>query len=217
MNRRCDAVTADESSIEPDSLAWRLLLGVWMLIGIVFISTGCTTSRVTTTDRTAVEQALLARTAEDVIGQFMAVPPAEGRGFRLDETGLDGPDKIHIAAAMKARFLKDGLRLTTGTAPSDATIVPRVLMSGIDDDEYLLGIPSIPIPVPGYATVHLPEMAIFKLHTQRGRTELGYTAYESASGAPLANQDPLQSTRKYRRWTIFFVLMFRTGDLGDPF
>ena len=73
------------------------------------------------------------------------------------------------------------------------------------------------MPIPGYTTIHLPELALFKLHTQRGRTELGYSAFDTQSGASIADQPPIYSVRKYRRWTILFLFMFRTGDLGKPF
>ena len=62
---------------------------------------------------------------------------------------------------------------------------------GIDKSETMLGIPAIPIPVPGVGTFSTPELPVFKRDLQHGRAGISITGFERATGKHVLSIGPV--------------------------
>lgn len=193
------------------SFVFTLLLPI-----LLFVVTGCASTRVTTTERTAVEQALLTTTANDVV---MAIEPVslQGRTFEIATDEFDGVEKNYIVSALTERMLAEDGRLPSGDERAQVRVHPRIDYHNIDDARFMIGFPEVPIPVPGAGTFQTPEIAFFKRDAQKGRTGMKLFAVETDDNSLLFSSEPPPSMRNYTRWTLLIFFNFRTTNLDKPF
>lgn len=189
-----------------------ILIALTMMLPLA----GCTLQRSTTTERTAVEQALLSSSAEEAISR-LETPVGEDRTVFIDRSDFESVDQGHVLAALSEHFVDSGFRLVSDREQAQLVVQPRSLYGGIDDNEILVGIPELPIIVPGAGTLSIPELALFKMHTQRGRHGLASVVVKRKNGAMAFQQDPAFGDKFYKRWTILMFFNFRTTNLDRPF
>lgn len=178
--------------------------------------TACTMHRSTTTERTAIEQALLSASAEEAISR-LETPVGEDRSVFIDRADFQSVDQGHVLSALSEHFVDSGFRLVSDRERAQLVVQPRSLYGGIDENELLVGIPELPIIVPGAGTLSIPELALFKRHTQRGRHGLASVVVRRKNGAMAFQQDPAFGDKYYKRWTILMFFSFRTTNLDRPF
>jgi len=172
--------------------------------------------RSTTTDRTAIEQALLSESAVRSVAQ-MDFKQHEGKSFFIKEDKFEAVDGKFVMGEVRNKLLEDGLRGAAKEEDADLLVWPRSGAHGIDDSKFLLGIPSIPIPIPTVGTLETPELALFKLERQRGRDRSAIVLEDRETGA-LAQETGAKSAQvHYDRWVILIFIGFRTTNLGRPF
>lgn len=178
---------------------------------------GCGTFRKTSTTRTALEQALLSQSVESALNS-MQVERMEGKSFSIDPQWVQAVDEEYIFTAVNQRLLESGMKASEDSAKSDVVVYPSVAYSGTDDSSFLLGIPAIAIPLPfSSAPLTTPELALFKLDRQYGRTSLGLYGVERSSGE-LAFSVPMKAGEAYYKlWTILFLINFDTTNLPEPY
>lgn len=178
---------------------------------------GCAMTRTTTTDRTAIEVALLTETASESI-KSLELPPLAARTYDLVDEGFDAPEKDFILSEFHELLLKaNGLRNTGEADDAELLIEPRVNFAHIDDDKFLLGIPSIPIPIPGAGALSTPEIALLGLETQKGRSGFSLYGHERESGALVFSDRSEAREHRFRRYTFLIFFKFRTTTLPAPF
>ena len=180
------------------------------------LTAGCTTSRVTTTERTAVEQALLSQSAEETLAHW-DFRHAAGKRFAIEQEYFEGTDGKYLLAALQARLLEGGLRAAPEKGPADIAVYPRVAHAGVDESSVMIGIPEFPIAIPGVGTLAFPEMAFFKRHTQLGRNRMAVCGVYTHDGSQAFATSAVSSQKRYVRWTLLFFLSFRTTNLAKPF
>ncbi len=191
-------------------------LTVLCFVVTTIIATGCASTRVTTTERTAIEQALLTETAREAV-EGLRVPVIDSQSFAMQTEGFETVENHFVVSAMKEKVLEAGGRLAQGENTPDLEVEPRVNYAQIDDGMFLIGLPAIPIPVPNAGTIQTPELALWKKETQKGRTKFSAWAVNKDDGALAFAAETPASVRYYSRWTILFILKFKTTDLGEPF
>lgn len=183
---------------------------------VAALAAGCGATRQSTTARTAVEQALLTRTTRESV-DGMKVPEVSGKSFAVKAEGFDTPEKHFALSSMTELLLRSDGRLAQGETVPDLDIEPRVDCSQIDDGSFFIGIPAIPVPLPGVGTIQTPELALFKRETQKARTRFSMYGVERKDGSLAFTEQSPWSTRYYARWKLFIVIGFRTTDLEKPF
>ncbi|MDX2175695.1 MAG: hypothetical protein SF028_04405 [Candidatus Sumerlaeia bacterium] len=177
---------------------------------------GCSMSRTTTTTRTAVEQALLTRSAEESLGT-QSLAGFEGRSFHIEDIGFDHPQAAQLAREFEERLLAAGGRRAADAASADLVVVPLVDYAAIDDDEVLIGLPALTLPIPGATAVAFPELALYKRSNQQGRASLGLLARDARTGELAVHAAPQWGVKFYTRYKFLFFFTFRTTNLGGPF
>ena len=192
-----------------------------LLLLLPLVAGGCMTSRTTTTDRTSVETALLSQAAEDSLAR-LDLSSLKGRSYYLTPVG-GSSDSIK---PFDARYLMDLIHrrlLLAGAlrAPSegDAEIIlhPAVATFGIDDSSSQIGVPELPISLPGVGGFALPEVSLFKFTTQKARHRMFLYAYDRESGQLVFLTPTVTSQRYYNRFTLLFIINFRLTNLEKPY
>jgi hypothetical protein len=193
------------------------LLQVLALVAIVGTLGACAMTRTTTTDKTAIEIALLSQTAEEAIGS-LEIPELKGKTYNLDTKNLDTPAQKFIVSELEERILESGARpFVPEDAKADLIIEPRANFAHIDDDKFLIGIPALPLPVPGAGTFTTPEIAFYGVETQKGRTRLSVFGKDPANNELAFASTTSSVEHRFRRYTFFLFFKWRATTLPEPF
>ncbi|MFG0318145.1 MAG: DUF6655 family protein, partial [Planctomycetota bacterium JB042] len=152
---------------------------------LVSLLPSCVTRRTTDPARTATEQLLLSTAADRALD---VVVPSEVAGDALwvRDAHLESYDRPYVLGSLRARLAGAGARLVAKEEDAATVVEPRSGALSIDDEAFLIGIPSFELPVPFVATpVTTPELALFKRHRRAGIAKLAVAAY-AADGRLLA-------------------------------
>lgn len=191
-------------------------LRVFVLLGLTATLFACTTSRTSTTARTAVEEALLSQSAEATIEAFRC-PELSGRSFTISEDYFEAVDGKYVLGTLRKHLISQGMHPAPDPATAELIIYPTVANAGIDDKTFTLGIPPLPIELGQFGMVQFPEFALVRHHSQLGRNRMSLHAVWRESGQPAFWTDEMSSERKYNRWLLLFFIAFRVTDLEEPF
>jgi hypothetical protein len=174
----------------------------------------CASTRTSTTPRTAIEMALISQSAENTLEKF-ETDALTGKSFAMDDTHFEATDKAFAQSALRLQMLKNGMN-ETKAEEAEVSVRPRVAIAAIDDFNFFIGIPSIPLILPGVGAAPTPELAFFKRAKQIGRNRMG--AYAVNKDGSLAHDFGVQATEVYyTHWTILALINFRRTNLEEPY
>jgi hypothetical protein len=175
----------------PSCLPLLLLLG--SLCG------GCATVRVTDPTHTATEQFLMTVAAQRAIAQ-LSLDGLRDRLVYVDSTlsyvqSQPSGQDLYVVAELRARLLREGVRLTTNRTNADAVVEVRTGALGVDRLEYLLGLPATTVlgsigKDASQVPISTPELAILKSTKQRGFASVAIIAYRGNTGELIAQSGP---------------------------
>jgi hypothetical protein len=179
-----------------------------LTIALALLESGCTTVRVTPTERSSIEQRLLVRSLERAAAR-LDITPLVGRRLRLELFSLT-KDQAFAREFLRARLEERGLHVTNG---GDADLSVQVFTAAIavDTAETFFGIPTMQVPV---LAVPIPEIALFKWERSRGHAELQSYVYD-AGGRLLGQVRDALGEAKYDRFTILIFISFSVTDLDE--
>ncbi len=186
-----------------------------LLFSLLLITTGCTSLRTTTTARTALEQALLSQAAETSM-QKLKFEKAGLRSYLIKKDYLAAVDAEYLMGTLNQRLLSLGLRAADADAEAELFVYPSVAHAGIDDYSFLIGLPSIPLSLPGVGGITIPEAALFKHTNQRASNRLFVTIKDAKTKQHVLTTETVNSEKYYDRWAVFFLFHWRTTDLLPP-
>lgn len=211
------------------------LLSSWfsvVVFTLLLFFSGCGVTRVTTTQHTAVEQALLSESLAKA-STSLNFSPVEDKTFFIKKiNGVEGslalseteeePVEGHslnlpyAKSVVSEALLAGGARLAKDENTADLLIFVQIHTGSIDDSEVAFGIPSIPIPVPGVGSVETPALNLFEKHSQYGRSKVTVFAVETDTGSLAFSQTSDTKGNYYSRWGALFIIGWRTTDLEEP-
>lgn len=171
----------------------------------------CSQLRETQPARTATEQ-LLFSSAIDRVCDLLAIDLPTGSKVFVDAGFVEGTDSRYLVASLRDRILRRGGNLVAARDQADLVFEPRVGALSIDRKETLVGIPSIPIPIPLAGDLNLPELALFKRDRRQGVVKLALTTYDAKTGALRSSQEPVYG---FSQQTDMTVLLFISWDEND--
>ena len=96
-------------------------------------------------------------------------------------------------------------------------MTPTIGHSGTDERLFFLGIPSIPIVVPGGGTINTPELVLFKRDALQGEVRAGLFAKERENGALALHLRQDAERRSYVQYKMLFVFGWASTDLLPPY
>ncbi len=170
--------------------------------------------RVTDPPRTAVEQLLLSNAADRALALVDAKALA-GKKVFLDTTAFVATDKEYPLSRFRTILGRDGALLVEDK--KDAEVIASVACGAlsIDRSDSLLGIPSVPIPVPGVTTFQTPEVALFKSTKQTGIAKFTLVAVDSKTGKQVLAHEPYSGTTYHNAKRAFFFLSYSSTDIPE--
>lgn len=174
-------------------------------------TSGCATIRVTDPPRTADEQFLMSTAAQRAVAQ-LSIEALRDRKVYVDSSYFNAPEQAFVTGELRARMLLGGVRLVEERKEAQIVMELRSPGVGINRTEFLLGLPSVPIPgitsgssTSTSASVPLltPELSILKNTKQQGFAGIAYVAYWSDTGEVVSSSGPFVG-RTYRDDTWLF-------------
>jgi hypothetical protein len=147
------------------------------------ILTGCGTTRLTDTQRTATEQLLVSNAIDQAISEF-SFGDLAGKSVYLDTQYLEGAvDKGYLISTIRHHLLTSGCVLLE--EKNKATYIVEVRSGAIGTDRHalLVGIPQMNVPtfVPGQPSF-IPEIPLAKKTDQEGVAKVAIFAYNRITG-----------------------------------
>lgn len=189
----------------------------WKLCGLLLtvgpLLAGCSLGRKTDTARTAIEQLLLSTAADRALGG-VECKELKGRKVFLDVSNLEAYDKGYVIGSLRDQLGECGVRLVADAKEADVILEARSGALAIDGSEFLLGIPSLPIPVPGAGVLQTPELAFFKKVNQQGVAKFAMNSRDKQTGKQVHSTGPLAGTAYYNRFTILFI-QWKSTDIPE--
>ncbi|HEX8914947.1 MAG TPA: DUF6655 family protein [Humisphaera sp.] len=183
--------------------------------------TGCATVRVTDTQRTATEQFLVSGSIQAAVAELSMdglrdqlvyvdqtyltgdLPPGQSAGQIIDRT-RPMQDLAFLVGELRARMLKEGVRITGDRNKASVVLEVRSGGAGIDRYEFLLGLPASTLTGGGASTagaggipIATPEIALLKSTRQLAFSSVAIVAYRQGTGELVAQSGPFVG-RKYR-------------------
>jgi len=123
---------------------------------------GCSTRKLTTTSRSAVEELLLSR-AVDVVMDKVHMPMLRDRKVFVDFTNLKCTDAEYVKVALRARLAAQGVVLAPAADEADCTMEVATGAMDMEHKTGILGLPSLPVP---QSPIPLPEIFLYKTTEQ---------------------------------------------------
>ena len=184
---------------------------VLILCGVIL---GCSTNKVTTTERSAVEMALLSASADQSLNNLKGPTPYYSR-FYIDEKNFEAADEEYILRSMRLYLLKKGMHSVDNPKEADVIVYPRAAVSAIDDSNFLLGIPTLPFALPGIGNATLPEIALFAKRKQLGRNRLGMYAVNVSDNRLAFDLGMASGEKFYTRYVVLFFFGFAHTNINN--
>ena len=176
----------------------------------------CSTSNESQPARTATEQLLFSTAADRVCDKLALQIPENSKVF-VEAGYVEGTDSKYLLAALRDRILRAGGRLVAARGQADLVFEPRVGALSVDRKRSLVGLPSIPIPIPLAGDLTIPELALYKRDRQQGVVKLALTTYDAKTGALRQSIDPVYGFSQKTDWVALLVVDWHTNDLmPDP-
>ena len=192
----------------------RIYLLVAMMLVLGLMISGCGPSRITTTEKTAIERALMWQSIDPAVAQL---DPGEGkeRSFNLQTEEVDTEYQKVIVSRYRQELLEHGYKVAGDPAAADLVVHARADYAGLDESAVLIGIPAIPIVTPG-GTISTPELALFKRENQRARNQVSLYAVDKDGNLTFSDTAKGKQTY-YTSWKFLIFFGFRTTNLERPF
>lgn len=171
---------------------------------------GCTSTRVTQTGRSGIEQQLLVRSLERAVAR-LDLDRFAGRRVALDLFALT-PDQPFAKEFVTSWLEARGAHVVREGKEADLRLKMFASVLGVDYGETLVGVPAFVAPVVAFP---IPEIALFKWVRNRGNSEVQIFAYDARTDRLLDVSPAAVGKAKYDEFTILIVFGFGHNDLDE--
>ncbi|MGD1876422.1 MAG: DUF6655 family protein [Kiloniellaceae bacterium] len=185
-------------------------------MALLLILGACSTLSESEPARTATEQLLFSAAVERVCDKLAVQIPEDSKIF-VDASYIEGTDSRYLVATLRDRILRAGGRLVAARDEADLVFEPRIGALSVDRKSTLVGLPSIPLPIPLAGEFELPELALFKRDRQQGVVKLALSTYDARTGALRQSLSPVYGFSQKTDWAALLIISWQTNDLmPDP-
>jgi len=181
------------------------------LLALLFA--GCTASKISLPERTAIEQLLLS-TAVDNALTGVSLPQLEGERVYLVEHYIESYDEPYVAGSIRALLSENGALLAESTEEADIIVEARIGALGIDSAESLVGIPSIALPVPSVGTIQTPEAALYASNKKDAVAKLALLAYRK-DGSNVFSTEPFARKSYFHQYRLLLLINLNFTDIPE--
>jgi hypothetical protein len=158
-------------------------------LSAVLVLTACTEVHRTEPERTANEQLLISKAADEA-AEALDFDAVAGRRVYVDASNFDSLDEGYAVSRIRTAVLARGGQLANERRGADLVAEISAGALSINRKSFLIGLPALELPVPTTESVALPEFAIFKQADRTGLAKFAVVLYEADTGRLVANPDP---------------------------
>ncbi len=191
--------------------------GVWAVLLVVILVTGCGTMRTSDTARTATEQLLIARSIDDTVSR-LDFRLLAGKRVYFDSQYLEKiTDKEYLISSLRQQLLACGCLLQEERKKATYVVEARAGSVGTDSNNMLLGVPQMSIPsvMPGIPGMMIPEIALAKKTNRRAVAKIAVFAYNRDSGDPIWQSGTVEAVCRERNAWLCGAGPFQRGNLAQ--
>ena len=171
---------------------------------------GCTSTDISNRPRTALEQLLLSTATENALSG-MEIPEIQGETVFVDGSYLESYDEPYVLGSVRALLSRSGALLQTDRENADVIVEPRSGALGIDHSESIVGIPQLPIIVPGVGTFETPELSLYSSEKDDSVAKFALLAYRNDGSHVFSREAPVGKSYMHQ----YKVLLLFTVNFTD--
>jgi hypothetical protein len=181
----------------------------WVFLWVPLVS-GCLQTRTTEPQRTAVEQLLLSTAADRGLQRVHWGMFTEKKVF-VDTNYFESYDRAYVLGTLRDLLSMNGALLATNANDAEIIVEPRSGAFSTDSSSSLVGMPSLPIPIPWSGTFRTPELYLSKTEKIFSTAKIALLAYEQKSRKHFYSSGPLvgRATHKYYKF-LGYISITRT-------
>jgi hypothetical protein len=180
----------------------------------VLVLGGCTTTRLTEPPQTATEELLVSTAVDNAVAELHPTLPPGSKVFLDPQYFSDAAlYQKYAVDAVRDQLLRQGVHLVDDRKTADIIVEMRSGAQSIDHHNFLVGIPSFPIPIPLSGTLNFPKIAFFDRDRQTGIAKLAITGYSAKDGALVASTGPVFATSDKTDYTLLLVISWSENNL----
>jgi hypothetical protein len=190
-----------------------LLLRVLVLLLALVVLASCSSQRESQPARTASEELLISGAVDHALDRLNVNIP-KGTRIWVNADNFDGYDQKYAVSAIRDHLLRQGALLVTDKAQADTIVEIRSGALSTDENDMLIGIPSMALPVPFVGATSTPELSLLKRSNDKGVAKIGVTAYDAKTGAlaPYSPAQPSYGFSKRTHWVVFSLIDWNNSD-----
>lgn len=183
---------------------------LWCWLAAASLAAGCTSTKMSHTSRTGVEQLLISNAVDQALNKS-DFRTFQGQNLFIEEKYLDSVDKTYILGSVRHRALIAGANLVA--KPEEADIVLEVRSGGVGTDtkDSFLGMPQM--SVPGPLPLSIPEVRLMSRTSQTGTAKLGLVAYDAKTKQVLGNGGVSLAKSDDNNWFVMGLGPYQNGTL----
>lgn len=175
-------------------------------IGLAFLFCSCTTPWVTNTQRSAVEQYLVATAIERGIECANFKRYSGKKAFMDYEYFSPQTDKAYTQGVLEMQLSKANIVITKERKEADIIVQPLCGVLGTNYDKFFIGTPQVPIPLPDTSlSFAIPEIPIFSKYTRNAYGRFSINVFDAQSRKPLECFAKINSSAAYENWIIMLI------------
>ena len=191
------------------------VVGAWLLL----TSTGCGTSFMTDTTRTATEQLLITDAIDRAINQI-DFDVLSGKEVFFDPQYLkNSVDQGYLESSIRQHLLASGCVLREKREDAIYVVEARAGAVGTDRNQVLFGVPQLNLPAIAGSPVTLPqtvpEIALAKDTKQKAVTKVAVFAYNRITGNPVWQSGLAVASSDAKNSWLLGIGPFQKGSIYD--
>jgi hypothetical protein len=177
---------------------------------VTVLLTGCISQEETSPPRSATEQLLLSSAADRALTQANLNVFA-GQKVYFDFSYFDSYDSKYVEGAIRDAFSRAGALMAEDNKSADVIVEGRAGAYSIDTNSSFIGIPSIPLPIPGTAEEPVtPQLAVYQKLAQISYAKFALLAYSNKTRAHIYSSGSLDASTHNTYKSILFVSWWST-------
>lgn len=182
--------------------------GLYLLFptGLMFLFCSCTTPWVTNTQRSAVEQYLVATAIERGVECANFKRYSGKKAFMDYEYFAPQVDKPYSQGILEMQLTKANIIITRKTDEADIIVQPLCGVLATDYSKFFIGTPQLPIPVPDTSTSFaIPEIPFFSKYARHAYGRFAFNVFDAKTRKPLESFAKVNSSATYNNWIIMLI------------
>ncbi len=192
------------------TMARSLTASAWAVL-VLALGTGCVQTRITEPPRSGVEQLLLSTAADRSLRQAASLEIFKDKKTFVDGTYFDSYDKLYVLGSIRQILSESGALLVAEMKEAEIVVEPRSGALSTDSGSSLIGMPSIPMPIPLAGTFQTPELYLMKSQRLDSVAKLALFAIDQKSRQHVYSSGVMVGKARHRYYSfIGFIKITRT-------